>query len=450
MALYGPVPMDLTPPPLSDEERSMLRRLPSGVCIQRNKPIAFVFNGTRYLGLEADTLASALHANGVSLTARNWLWPRTATAARAAWEESNPVVQVFKGRHPTHKVRMNELALFDGLCAKTLANESQQACDGVHSPRKIAPLESFDLLVVGGGVAGLSAALAAAERGARVLCVDLQTAWGGWLLSSSEWVDGVPAAHWIGNALTRLRAMPGVRLMPHTTAVEGDQTGRWLLRELRYQLAADSANAVDEHFWSIHARQVVLATGSLEQPLAFDNSHLSGVMPASEVRRCIHRFAVLPGSEAVVFTNNDAGYDAALALLAAGAHVTVIDARAQPDGPLSARAKVLGISIMSGHVVLGAVGWRAVRGVKVRRLGLDGAPQGAVGKLVCDLLAVSGGFSPANALMGPWIATDKRLDNSAPRLAGACRDAMDLQACAQDGRGVGQDAALTAMCLHAH
>lgn len=438
----------------------MLRRLPSGGCVERNKPIGFVFNGARYLGLEGDTLVSALRANGVSPVACHWIWPRADRAACAGFEESNSLVHVFNGTHPTREVRMGELALFDGLCAKSVGSRLKHASSAAQSASRGIPTESFDLLVVGGGVAGLSAALAAGSWGARVLCVDQQTEWGGWLLSSTEWVDGVPAANWIGNALARLRAMPGVRLMLRTAAVEGDQTGRWLIKELRCDQAANGATGVGEHLWNIHARQVVLATGSLEQPLSFSNKQLSGVMSASEVSTSIRRFAVLPGSEAVVFTNNDAGYDAALALFTAGAHVKVIDARVQPEGPLSARAKVLGIAIMPGHTVLSAVGWRAVRGVKVCRIGPDGAQQGAVMKLVCDLLAVSGGFNPAIDLVRPRSVASNGSDATdpaaaatgfvVPRLAGACRDAMDLQVCAQDGQSAGQEAALAELGLRKH
>jgi len=148
--------------------------------------------------------------------------------------------------------------------------------------------------------------------------------------------------------------------------------------------------AVRERLWKVRAEQVVLATGAHERPLVFANNDLPGVMLASAVSTYIRRYAVLPGRQAVVFTNNDSAYDAALALHQADAlGYTVVDARPWPMA-LAERARSLGLPILAGHVV-----------VEARRQGrawcaachrLDVAATSRVAPPPClSLLAISGG-----------------------------------------------------------
>ena len=79
----------------------------------------------------------------------------------------------------------------------------------------------------------------------------------------------------------------------------------------------------------IRAGRVILATGAHERPLVFGNNDLPGVMLASAVSAYIHRYGVLPGRDAVLFTNNDRAYQAAIDLADCGARVVVVDARAR-------------------------------------------------------------------------------------------------------------------------
>ena len=365
----------------------MLCRLPSGGCIERQKYIHFTFNGCGYLGLEGDTLASALLANRVRLGNRRWTFNRAPAGFGLGGEAPYASAQVFDGVSGASNVRMNELALFEGLTAKSVDPQPRVDLEtpGVAStssgfiperlgdkaflasrkvwnyferhlfnasrlqeppnPADFVPDErhstTCDVLVVGGGIAGLSAALAAGSSGARVLCVDEQVELGGWLLASAEEVDGLPATVWVANAIERLRAMPAVTLLPRTTVCEYSERNQLMLSERRIELLSAGISRVRKCLWDVRAKQVVLATGSHERLLVFPKNDLPGVMLASAVSMYIRRFAVLPGSEAVVYTNNDAGYDAAFALKAAGAHVKVIDARALPGGPVTARAKAL-------------------------------------------------------------------------------------------------------------
>jgi len=148
-----------------------------------------------------------------------------------------------------------------------------------------------------------------------------------------------------------------------------------------------------ELLWKVRAKRVILATGAQERPIVFGNNDLPGVMLAGAVSAYIHRYGVLPGREAVVFTNNDHGYQAALDLKACGAKVTLVDSRAASNGALPAAAKRQGVTVMNGAVVTTAAGKWRVSSVEVAAYA-NGKVGAKLATLPCDLVASSGGFSP--------------------------------------------------------
>lgn len=475
-------------------------RLPRGGLINRKQVVRFTFNGRSYEGLDGDTLASALLANGVKLVARSWKYHRPRGILSAGVEEPNALVQLFEGASTVPNARMTEVALVNGMSAQSIHAKpsiefdlgtvnslfsrlipagfyyktfmaSQKAwhffehhirkASGLgESPREADPdrydkrFAFCDVLVAGGGIAGLSAALAAGATGARVIFADEQAEMGGWLLSSDAFVDGMPAAQWVDDALHRLKKMPDVIVLPRTTVFGYQDHNLLTLAERRTDHVAGEVKTSRERLWKVRAKQVVLATGAHERPLVFSNNDLPGIMLASAVSIYIRRYAVLPGKKAVVFTNNDTGYDAALALKAAGATVLVIDARAKPDGDLSARARHEGITIKAGHVVVEAKGGKSISAVQIYSIDSDGKLTGAAQSEDCDLLAMSGGFSPVIHLQCQSTSKPIWSDEQAcflpgnpvqaERSAGACRRTMGLDSCASDGTAAGLDAAQAA------
>ena len=210
-----------------------------------------------------------------------------------------------------------------------------------------------------------------------------------------------------------------------------------------------------QRLWKVRARQVVLATGALERPLVFAENDRPGIMLASAVRTYLNRYAVRPGRRAIVFTNNDSAYGAALDLLRAGVGVSVVDLRPSPQGDLPAAARAAGIGIRAGHAITGTKGRRRVAAVQVQRLGDAGdRVEGSIETLPCDLLCVSGGWNPTIHLHSQSRAAPRYEDEralflpgeplQAERAAGACNGAFALRACLEQGVRAGQEAAAAA------
>jgi len=415
-------------------------RLGAGGRINRAIPLTFTFNGRTYQGYQGDTLASALLANGMHFVARSWKYHRPRGIVTAGVEEPNAIVQLERGAYTVPNARATEIELYQGLVARSVNAEPSIEDDRMAVNQKIARFipagfyyKTFmwprkwwpkyeekireaaglgkapdtldadrydkcfahcDVLVVGGGPAGLAAAHAAGLAGARVILVDDQRELGGSLLSCRAQIDGKPGVQWAEKIESALAQMPDVKILTRSTAFGyQDHNLVTVVQRLTDHLPVSLRKGTRELVWKIRAKRVILATGAHERPLVFGNNDLPGIMLASAVSTYVHRYGVLPGREAVVFTNNDDGYQCALDLKASGAKVTVVDPRASSDGALPAAARRHGIAVKSGAVVTVASGKRRVSSVEIARFdkGVVGARQETI---ACDLVAMSGGWSP--------------------------------------------------------
>lgn len=416
-------------------------RLATGGRINRAIALTFTFNGRTYQGHQGDTLASALLANGQHFVARSWKYHRPRGIVTAGVEEPNAVVQLETGAYTVPNARATEVELYQGLVATSVNAKPNIENDRMAInqkfarfipagfyyktfmwPRKFWPkyeevirdaaglgkapehldadrydkcFAHCDVLVVGGGPSGLAAAHAAGLSGARVILVDDQPELGGSLLSCRAEIDGKPALQWVQKIEAELRKMPEVKILSRSNAFGyQDHNLVTITQKLTEHLPVSMRKGTRELLWKVRAKRVILATGAHERPIVFGNNDLPGVMLASAVSTYLHRYAVLPGRNAVVFTNNDDGYQCALDLKASGAQVTVIDPRAgQSKGTLPALARRHGLKVMNGAVVTAAHGKTRVASVEVAAYanGQVGAKQADV---ACDLVAMSGGWSP--------------------------------------------------------
>ena len=476
-------------------------RLPDGGIVDRAQPLPFEFDGVRYEGFAGDTLASALLANGVHLVGRSFKYHRPRGIVGAGVDEPNALVQLGRGARTEPNVRATTQELYAGLVAASqncwpsvrfdLGAISQVASRlmpaGFYyktfmwppTPKgwlryehvirhaagmgRVAPLPDpdayehqyahCDVLVIGAGPAGLAAARAAARAGARVVICDENPVGGGSLLGTAATIDGSDAAHWITATAAELAGHPDVTLLLRTTAFgyyDGNLVG--LIERITDHLSINPAGLPRQRLWKVRARAVVLAAGAHERGIAYANNDLPGTMLAGAVRTYVERYAVRPGSRAVVFANNDSAYATALALHRAGVAIAaIVDPRAGVglDGALPHAARAAGLPIVAKSVVVGAHGRLRVRAVDVAPL-----VGGAIRRIDCDLVAVSGGWNPAVHLFsqarGKLVYDDALatfVPGSAPAPitpAGAANGRFDLAGALAEGHAAGLAAAAQA------
>ncbi|MBB3084523.1 2Fe-2S iron-sulfur cluster-binding protein [Geodermatophilus sabuli] len=424
-------------------------RTASGGRIDRTTTIEFTFDGQTLPGHPGDTLASALLANGRHQVATSTKLGRPRGIAAAWAEDPGGLVQVEEP-FPEPMLLATTLELHEGLVARGLPGQGRLA-DVPDSARYDAVHHHVDVLVVGAGPAGLAAALSAARSGARVALVDEQSEAGGSLLSGTDQLDGVAAPAWVAAAVAELSRHPEVLHLQRTTAFGSYDDGFVLALERRTDhLGAEAPKNVSrQRVWRIRARSIVIATGAHERPVVFTDNDRPGVMLAGAARTFLHRYGVLPGREAVVFTTNDSAYDAALDLSRAGVRVqAVVDARPAGSPQRREECERAGIRVLSGAVVTGTHGVERVTHALVAPF-VDGEV-GAGSAIACDLLLVSGGWNPAVHLFSQArgrLRYDETLGAFLPgeqveglSVAGSAAGVLDLAGCLADGRRVARAA----------
>lgn len=386
--------------------------------------INFTFDGKAYQARERDTLAAALLRNGIGLVGRSFKYHRPRGIMTAGVEEPNALVTIGEGGRSEPNTRATDVFVYEGLVAKSQNRWPKLSFDigaalGLAAPflsagfyyktffgsakrwmfyeyfiRKAAGLgdapanadpDRFsqraafcDVLVVGAGPAGLTAALEAAESGKRVILVEQDVILGASLIRDRQELDGA----WVEATQARIRAAGG-RILTRTTA-----SGYWehdlvTLTQRISEPGQIPAAGVAQRLWHVRAGQVILATGSIECPIAFAHNDRPGVMLSQAVRTYVQRFGVVPGKHVVIATNNDDAYKTARVLRDVGAQVVaILDARPAPAGANS------GFPVHNNAVPLSTKGARHC--LKSVTALVDGNPK----SWGADLLAVSGGFTP--------------------------------------------------------
>ncbi len=409
-----------------------------GLLINRDVPVEFTFNGSRLRGFKGDTLASALLANGESFIGRSFKYHRPRGIVASGAEEPNALVNLGKGARAEPNQRATTTELFEGLEARSQNHWPSLKYDvgAINSklshlfpagfyyktfmhPRSAwkhvfepfirqsaglgaAPVEkdadryeyfyaTVDVLVIGGGMAGLAAARQAGEAGAKVLLCEQTQAFGGRALVDELEVDGNNGPEWVASEVAALESMERVTLRTRMMGAGVYDHGY----VLAYERLGDhelSSTGPRHRLWRIRAKQVITATGAIERPLSFAGNDVPGVMLAAAVRDYVALYGVSPGDRTVVVTNNDDGYRTAMALHAAGLVVpAVLDARTEATGALPEAARAAGLRVETGRGIASVKGTTGVEAVEVCAQAGEGAVLEAIS---CDCVAMSGGWSP--------------------------------------------------------
>lgn len=392
------------------------RRLPAGGSIDRSRTLRFTFDGTAYTGHPGDTLASALLANGVGIVGRGVYSGKPRGIVAAGVEDPGALVQAELPGGSEPMLRAAALELTDGLVATGLPGRGRLTIE-----RETARFDKrfvfCDVLVVGGGPAGLAAASAAARTGARVILAEQDMRPGGALAGSAgERIGGRDAREWVAERAAELAAAPEAEVLLRATVTGLYDHGSAVI----VQRLTDGITEARVHH--VRAERIVLATGAIERPIVFRGNDRPGVVLAGAAQTWLHRHGVRAGERIVVFTANDAGLAAADALVAAGATLAAVaDARRgdridDTEGDPWLRAAVVNGRRVEADLLLVSGGWNPA-------VHLWSHPRGTI-----RFDAAIGAFVP-DAPNGPYAA------------AGAGNGTFDLAGCIAEGAAAGAAAA---------
>jgi len=457
---------------------------PAGLWVDHARPVTFSFEGKSYRGIAGDSVASALAANDVWLLSRSFKYHRPRGVLTMAGQDANTLVQLddepnvladrlpiseglsVSGQNYTGSLEKDRDAIFDRFGRFMPVGFYYRAFMKPRFDRRWEPLIRrkaglgkvnleaphdyfdkaylfYDLVVVGGGPAGIMAAVTAARAGAEVLLVEENPELGGALSYARFEPDAVAGLR------RRQQLIAEAEAEPNLTVMTGAVCNGWF---------ADHYLPVirGRRMYKVRAKQLVLAQGSLEQPAQFRNNDLPGVMMGSAAQRLIRLYGVRPGRRAVVLAGNDHAYGVALDLADAGVEVAaVVELRPNPgSGPLAAAAQDQGMTVIAGHCVQEAVANRSKRhlgAVHVSRVTGEGTFDPGSQRLDCDLLAMSVGYTPTYQLAlqaGARLSYDDAAAHftlgglpSGLQLAGSMNSAYDLAAVEAEGAAAGWRAA---------
>jgi sarcosine oxidase subunit alpha len=452
----------------------MMYRLPphSEEWLDRAATLRFTFEGREFQGYEGDTITSALSAAGVAMMARSFKYHRPRGILSFANHDSNTLFQI----DGVPNVRGDITLLRDGMSVSAqntfggLARDKARALDGFakvlpvgfyykafHSkrlfprwermfraltglgqvsltvPRQTTPKRYgfCDVLVIGAGLAGLSAARAAAAAGAQVALVDE---------SSRLGEHGAAAV-----LVAAVRDSPSITVLTATVAA-GYYADHWV------------ALASPDRLTKMRAKAVVFATGVIEQPAVFRNNDLPGVLLASAAARLLARYGVAPGRRVVMVAANLEAYQVCLDMHARGVTIAgIVEWRSAAErDAVAAECVRLGIPVLRAHAP-----YAAVRGSDGSVAGLDVVPVdesghasgdgGGVQRIDCDAILMSVGWAGATQLFlqaGGTTVFSEELQQFVPGVlpsgifaAGRVNGVYDIDARLADGARAGTLAA---------
>ena len=470
------------------------KRLSQGGRIDRSQSVSFKWDGNLYNGFAGDSLASALMANGERVLGRSFKYHRPRGIMSAGVEESGAIVTIGEGAKTDANVKATTQELYDGLVARgqnafpsvrfdlggvnNLFNKFfaagfyyktfmglppfewgskgtwlwmqyekviRRAAGMGRASREFDPdhyehgHDFCDVLVVGSGPAGISAALEASEAGLDVLLVEQDWALGGNDLSQVGDLDLVAALE-----------ASNVRVMTRTTAFGLYDYGVAGLLERVTDHMADAPDYMPrQRFWTVRAKYTVVASGALERLVAFGDNDRPGIMSAASASTYLHRYGVLAGQEIALSTNNDSAYAVAADLANAGASVSMLDARASVGGAAAELASSSGIDVTFNAAPMRAIGSKGVKKLEYASSSEHGWHH--AGTISCDLALVSGGWSPIVNLLSHrgvkpvWNADNccfmPSESNEPLTLAGSAAGHWNRQDCLASGQAAGQMAA---------
>ncbi|MGD8300814.1 MAG: FAD-dependent oxidoreductase [Desulfobacterales bacterium] len=402
----------------------------------------FKYKNKKCRGLSGDTVATALYANGIRIFGRSLKYHRPRGLYSLDGESSNTCMQVnaipnvcaettlleedmqVKAQNVAGSPETDLMGFMDkldwampaGFYYRTMHKPAPIWPIALKQVRKAAGLGKIspkfqmpgtydeiypqvDVCVIGGGPAGMQAALAAAENGLRVVLLEIRPWLGGFFdYRTAQNGAGESLAQSARQMAQQLEQKTNIRVLKQAAAV-----GVYNNNLVTAFQKGQGSDYFDERYIEIRATSVVVATGCIERPLLFENNERPGVMQIGCAHRLAHTYGLLPGKQAVFSIGHDLGLEAALDLFDLGLEIACV-ADIREDGQAPALLEGLqqrNIPFLRGWVATRAHGTGALDKVTLATLA------GTLEKeFACDLLVASAGMTP---LTGPLSLAQARL-----------------------------------------
>jgi sarcosine oxidase, subunit alpha len=424
-------------------------RIKASEFIDETSIISFRFNGKTYRGYKGDTLSSALLANNIHLVGRSFKYHRPRGIMTTGSEEPNAIVQIGNDKAITEpNVRATEVEIYEGLEAT-----SQNCWPSVNfdigginnfispflpagfyyktfmwpasfwekyeyfirlsaglgrSPTKPDPdiydhkYIHCDVLVVGAGISGIMAAKNAAKNNLKTLLVDEQNQLGGsTIYQNREFnkIENLSSSDWLKKEINELKNIKNLEIRTRTSVAAFHGYNYLLAREsiTDHLSKKERANKIRQRLLKIRANKVILATGSLERPMIFNNNDRPGIMLSTAIKKYAAFYGVACGKKTVFFTNNDSAYESAFCLHSKGIKVeAIIDIRENSNSKIVKSVEDSGIKIYWSHTIVDTKGYKRLNNISAMKLSNDGlSVTGQRIDISCDCLGIAGGWTPA-------------------------------------------------------
>ena len=174
-----------------------------------------------------------------------------------------------------------------------------------------------DVLVIGAGISGIIAAKTAAKNNLKTLLLEEKTQIGGSTIyqnSENFKIDNKNSSEWLANEINDLKRLDNLEIKTRTSVAAYHGYNYLLAREnlTDHLSTSEKKDKIRQRLLKIRAKKVIVATGSLERPLIFNNNDRPGIMLSSAVKKYADHYGVICGKKNVFFTNNDSAYELSL------------------------------------------------------------------------------------------------------------------------------------------
>ena len=358
---------------------------------KRERKIKFYFEGREIEAYEGESIAAALYAIGVDI----FSWSVKLNRSRGAFCMIGKCSSCFMKINGIPNTRTCIEPVREGMIVERQRGLPEIPSVNIESTAHEEEVKT-NLLVIGGGPAGLKAALTAAEYGLKVVLVNEHFKLGGQLVKQTHKFFG--SKELFGG----LRGFQIAEML--TSKIKENRNIRALVQTVAYGIFRDGwiALASKDKLYRVKADNIIIATGASEQYLAFPGNDLPGVMGAGGAQTLMNEYGILPGEEVLVVGSGNVGLIVSYQLLQAGARVkAILEIMPKIGGWFVHAAKVrrYGIPILTRHTIKEVIGRERVEKAVIVEVDEKFKPiPGSEREVPCNLVLLAIGLTPDNRL----------------------------------------------------